>query len=217
MTSYLDPSAPAHHPDGVLRALVPVPPVLPAARRPGEAASPAAATASPDPGVVERVEERYGFDDPIPEQFVNYWKRTLQWDLGESFRNRPQRQRDPRRAGRQQPPPGHLGDPHRDHRRHQRRACSRRSADTRSADRLTTIVTAAASAIPVFVLGFLLQYVFAVYPNKHDWPEWARLRTSGLGPDTWTLFFIPTGEQWRYLHPAGRHPRRRCPPRSRPA
>ena len=25
------------------------------------------------------------------------------------------------------------------------------------------------------------------------------LRTSGLGPDTWFAFFIPTGEQWRYL------------------
>jgi ABC-type dipeptide/oligopeptide/nickel transport system permease component len=49
------------------------------------------------------------------------------------------------------------------------------------------------------VLGFVLQYAFAVYPNKHDWPQWTRLRTSGLGPDTWTFFFIPTGEQWRYL------------------
>jgi ABC-type dipeptide/oligopeptide/nickel transport system permease component len=66
-------------------------------------------------------------------------------------------------------------------------------------DRLTTIGTAAASAIPVFVLGFILQYAFAVYPNLQDWPEWARLRTQGLGPDTWTFFFIPTGEQWRYL------------------
>jgi ABC-type dipeptide/oligopeptide/nickel transport system permease component len=67
------------------------------------------------------------------------------------------------------------------------------------ADRLTTIVTAAASAVPVFVLGFLLQYGFAVIPNKQDWPEWASLRTSLIGPDSWTLFFIPTGEQWRYL------------------
>ena len=66
-------------------------------------------------------------------------------------------------------------------------------------DRLTTILTAAASAIPVFVLGFVLQYLFAVVPNKQGWPDWARLRTSGLGPDTWTFFFIPTGEQWRYL------------------
>lgn len=67
------------------------------------------------------------------------------------------------------------------------------------ADRATTIITAAASAVPVFVLGFVLQYLFAVQPNKQGWPEWAQLRTSGLGPDSWTFFFIPTGEQWRYL------------------
>ena len=53
--------------------------------------------------------------------------------------------------------------------------------------------------VGVFVLGFILQYAFAVYPNKQGWPDWTKLRTSGLGPDTWTLFFIPTGEQWRFL------------------
>ena len=32
-----------------------------------------------DPGVLERVEARYGLGDPILEQFTNYWQRTLQW------------------------------------------------------------------------------------------------------------------------------------------
>ena len=41
-----------------------------------------------DPGVLERVEARYGLGDPIIEQFTNYWQRTLQWDLGESFLTR---------------------------------------------------------------------------------------------------------------------------------
>jgi len=67
------------------------------------------------------------------------------------------------------------------------------------ADRLTTIATAAASAVPVFVLGYMLQYGLAVLPNQNDFPEWARLYTSRLGPDSWAFFFIPTGEQWRYL------------------
>ena len=40
-----------------------------------------------DRDLVARVEERYGFNDPIPKQFVDYWGRTLTWDLGESFRN----------------------------------------------------------------------------------------------------------------------------------
>ncbi len=152
----------------------------------------------PDPGVLERVEERYGFDDPLYVQFANYWERTITWDLGESYRDGRSVNED-------------LGE---------RAVNSLRlgvwaviievivgisvgllSAIRRYSlsDRFTTIVTAGASAIPVFVLGFIVQYAFAVYPNLHDWPEWARLRTSGMGPDSWTLFFIPTGEQWRYL------------------
>jgi ABC-type dipeptide/oligopeptide/nickel transport system permease component len=151
-----------------------------------------------DPGVLERVEARYGLDDPIIVQFGHYWERTIQWDLGESFLTR-ENVNDI------------LGE---------KAVASLRlaiwaiiieiivgiavgllSAIRRYsiADKLTTILTAAASAIPVFVLGFVLQYLFAVQPNKWGWPEWARLRTSGIGPDTWTFFFLPTGEQWRYL------------------
>lgn len=153
---------------------------------------------NPNPETIEQVNERYGLDDPLVVQFKDYWERTIRWDLGESFKNR-------RSVN------DILGE---------KAVNSLRlaiwaiiieivvgifvgvlSAVRRYsfADKMTTIVTAAASAIPVFVLGFVLQYAFAVYPNKHDWPEWARLRTSGLGEDTWTMFFIPTGEQWRYL------------------
>ena len=151
-----------------------------------------------DPGVLDRINDRYGLDNPFIVQFKDYWMRTVQWDLGESYLNR-------RSVN------SILGE---------RAVASVRlaiwaliieiivgiavgllSAIRRYSwsDKLTTFLTAAASAIPVFVLGFLLQYIFAVYPNKQGWPEWARLRTSGIGPDTWTLFFIPTGEQWRYL------------------
>jgi ABC-type dipeptide/oligopeptide/nickel transport system permease component len=151
-----------------------------------------------DPGVMERINDRYGLDDPIATQFVDYWKRTIQWDLGESFLDR-------RSVN------DILGE---------KAVNSIRlgiwaiiieiivgiSVGLLSAlrrysigDKVTTILTAAASAIPVFVLGFFLQWLFAVQPNKWGWPEWARLRTQGIGPDSWTLFFIPTGEQWRYL------------------
>src|SRR5687767_3545040 len=41
-----------------------------------------------DAGVVERVNERYGLDDPIVVQLGNYWERVLRWDLGESFQTR---------------------------------------------------------------------------------------------------------------------------------
>jgi ABC-type dipeptide/oligopeptide/nickel transport system permease component len=153
---------------------------------------------NPDAGTVERARERYGLDDSIPQQFVDYWGRTVQWDLGESFK-----------SGRSVN--DLLGE---------KAVNSLRlgiwaiiieiivgisvgvlSAIRRYslADKLTTIGTAAASAVPVFVLGFILQYLFAVVPEKQGWPEWMHLRTQGLGPDTWTFFFIPTGEQWRYL------------------
>jgi ABC-type dipeptide/oligopeptide/nickel transport system permease component len=151
-----------------------------------------------DPGVQERINDRYGLDDPLVVQFVDYWKRTAQWDLGESFLNN----RSVNEI---------LGE---------KAVNSLRlgiwaiiieiivgisvgllSAIRRYSlsDRITTIVTAGASAVPVFVLGFVLQWLFAVQPNKMGWPEWAKLRTQGLGPDSWTFFFIPTGEQWRYL------------------
>jgi oligopeptide transport system permease protein len=153
---------------------------------------------SVDPGVLERVEERYGFNDPLVVQFKDYWERTIQWDLGESFADR----RSVNEI---------LGESAVNSMRlgiwaiiievvvgisvGVLSAVKRYSI----ADRLTTIGTAGLSAVPVFVLGFIFQYAFAVYPNKHDWPDWARLRVQGIGDDTWAFFFIPTGEQWRYL------------------
>jgi ABC-type dipeptide/oligopeptide/nickel transport system permease component len=151
-----------------------------------------------DSGVIDRINERYGLDEPILTQFKDYWARTIHWDLGESFLNR-------RSVN------DILGE---------KAVNSIRlgiwaiiieiivgiSVGVLSAlrrysfsDKATTIITAAASAIPVFVLGFLLQWMFAVYPNQHGWPDWAKLRTQGIGPDSWAFFFIPTGEQWRYL------------------
>ncbi len=66
-------------------------------------------------------------------------------------------------------------------------------------DKLTTIVTAVASAVPVFVLGFVLQYVFAVLPNKWGWPEWARLGPRASGLTRGRCSSSPRGDQWRYL------------------
>lgn len=153
---------------------------------------------SVDQGVIDRAEERYGLNDPLWVQFKDYWGRTIQWDLGESFADR----RSVNEI---------FGEKAINSLRLSiwailieivvgifvgvLSAVKRYSI----ADRLTTIGTAGLSAVPVFVLGFILQYGFAVYPNQQDWPDWLSLKTSRIGPDTWTLFFIPTGEQWRYL------------------
>lgn len=149
---------------------------------------------------IDQIEDRYGLDDPVLVQFGNYWKRTVQWDLGYSFENRMSVN-------------DILG---------RRAVASIRlafwaiiielavglsvgiwSAIRRYSwsDRTTTVLTAGASAIPAFVMGFLLQYFFAVLPgpNKWDWPDWAQFPAQASAmPDTWTFFFIPTGEQWRY-------------------
>jgi ABC-type dipeptide/oligopeptide/nickel transport system permease component len=152
-----------------------------------------------DPGVVQRINDRYGLDDPIHEQFVNYWSRTIRWDLGESYLNR-------RSVN------DILGDKAPNSIRLAIWATIIEivvgisvglvSAIRRYSrlDKFTTVATAAASAIPVFVLGFVLQWSFAVQPNQRGWPEWMRLRTSRLGPNEWNLFFIPGSvEQLRYL------------------
>ncbi len=158
---------------------------------------------NPNPIRLEQVNERYGFDDPLIVQYGNYWKRTLQWDLGESYESSRS-----------------VNEIFGDKAKNSLRlgiwallievtigiAVGLYSAVRRYSvmDTLTTVSTAAFSAIPVFVLGYLLQYMFAVYPNKQGWPEWAQLRTSQIGPPgsgdgEWALFFIPTGGQWRYL------------------
>jgi ABC-type dipeptide/oligopeptide/nickel transport system permease component len=151
-----------------------------------------------DPGVLERANARYGLDKPILVQFYEFWKRVLQWDLGESFLNR----RSVNEIfGEKAINSIRLGIWAIIIEIFAGISVGLISAIRRYSisDKITTIVTAAASAVPVFVLGFILQYFFAVQPNKWDWPEWAKLRTSTIGPDSWTLFFIPTGEQWRYL------------------
>jgi ABC-type dipeptide/oligopeptide/nickel transport system permease component len=158
---------------------------------------------NPNPIQIEQITAQYGLDDPIMVQFFNYWKDVLSGDLGESFQqgrsvNEILVDKAPnsiRLAGWAFLIEVIVGI-----------SVGLYSAIRRYsiADKLTTVGTAALSAVPVFVLGFILQYAFAVYPNKHDWPEWARLRTSGIAAprteEQWFLFFIPTGpDQWRYL------------------
>lgn len=153
-----------------------------------------------DPGVLERVEERYGLNDPMLTQFTNYWKRTLTWDLGESYQNRRSVNEI---LGERAPRSIRLGF----------WAIMieivvgisvglisavRRYSMT---DKMTAIGTAAAAAIPVFVLGYYMKYFFAVLPGPNYWdlPGWMQFNTQGRGDDTWFLYVIPTGDTWRHL------------------
>ncbi len=143
------------------------------------------------------IEERFGFDEPILTQYVDFWQRTLTGDLGTSYTNR--------RAV-----SDILGETFPNSLRLAIWAIIIEAvigigAGVLSAirrysfiDGLTTILTALASSIPVFVLGFVFQQMFGVFPNQHDWPEWARLPPQGT-PDEWNFFLFPAGDQWRYL------------------
>lgn len=150
------------------------------------------------PQVRANIEADYGLDKPLAEQYVAYFERLAQGDLGESYANGRSVNEI---LGETLPASirlaiwalivevvvgvsvGVLS------------AVRRYSAG----DHISTVATAVVSAIPVFVLGFMLQNAFGIYPNTHGWPQWARLPVQGIGPDSWTLFFIPTGDQWKYL------------------
>lgn len=144
------------------------------------------------------VEARYGLDQPWYEQYAAYWGRTLTGDLGESYASR-------------RSVTSILADT---------AVASARlalwavafevligiSAGVLSAvrrysfgDALTTVSTAAISAVPVFVLGYLFQHVFGIIPERFGYPDWLRLPVQGVGPDSWSFFLLPTGAQWRHL------------------
>jgi ABC-type dipeptide/oligopeptide/nickel transport system permease component len=144
------------------------------------------------------IEARYGLDQPWYAQYGAYWGRLLSGDLGESYASR-------RSVG--------------------SIVAATATASARLAiwavllevvlgiaagvlsavrrysfgDALTTVSTAAIGALPVFVLGYLLQHAFGILPAQADWPADLRLPVQGIGPDTWRFFFLPAGDQWRYL------------------
>jgi ABC-type dipeptide/oligopeptide/nickel transport system permease component len=153
---------------------------------------------NPDPQVVRNIEVRYGLDKPKPQQYIDHMSRIARGDFSESFRTRePVIDIAKRRA------PTSL-----------RLAfwaviieavvgigsgmLSARKRNSIS-DYVTTIAAVVASAIPVFVLGFMIKQLTGVYAFQNDWPSWARFPTIGYGPNEWILGVIPTSGTWRYL------------------
>lgn len=150
------------------------------------------------PQIRENLEAKFGLDQPLHVQYGRYWNRLLHGDLGDSFRT----DRSVNSV---------LG--------------SSAPASLRLAfwaiiiqiligigaglvsalkrysfvDALTTVSTTMLLAVPAFVFGYLLIYMFGVYTFQNDFPQWARLPVQGIGPNRWALFFVPLGDQWRYL------------------
>jgi ABC-type dipeptide/oligopeptide/nickel transport system permease component len=61
-------------------------------------------------------------------------------------------------------------------------------------DTLTTVASTVAMAIPVFVTGYLLIYVFGITSFQQGWPDVLRFPT-GRTPENWTLFLFPADEE----------------------
>jgi len=145
---------------------------------------------NPDPQVVLNLEKKYGLDKPVPVQYVTYMKGLVKGDLQESFYgNTPVSDIIAERA------PNSL-----------RLAFwavlieavfgiggGMISARRRNsiADYTTTITAVVLSAVPVFVLGYVLKQIFGVTAFKHGWPAWASFPTRGLGDDEWVFGVLP--------------------------
>ena len=153
---------------------------------------------NPDPQVVANIEQKYGLDKPIPQQYVSYLSDLARGDLNVSFRtNEPVIDIVKRRAPTSfrvafwavliEATVG-IGS-------------GMLSARKRNSigDYATTISAVVLSAIPVFVLGYLIKQVTGVYAYQHDWPMWARFPTRGLGTDEWIFGVIPTSGTWKAL------------------
>ncbi len=150
------------------------------------------------PATLEKIEAKYGLDDPPLVQYANYMKRVATWDLGVSFKTNESVNEILGRTAKASIRLGFwaliiesvVGI-----------STGVYSAVRRYSfgDAVVTVGTIAASAVPVFVLGLLFQQLFGVFPNQHGFPDWMRLPTGGIGPDSWFLFVIPTGGQWKYL------------------
>ncbi len=167
---------------------------------PGDPASQIAGSGSRELSDRQRaaIEARYDLDQPWYVQYGTYWGRLVRGDLGESFQSRVdvgEVVADTAPASLRLAFWAIVGE-----------AVIGVSAGVVAAvrrrtfvDGLVTVTTTAAVAVPVFLLGYLLQYVFGVYPYRQGWPDWARLPVQGIGPDSWVLGVIPVGDQWRYL------------------
>ncbi len=153
---------------------------------------------SVSPAVRTAIEEKYGLDKPWYEQYGHFWNRLAHGDLGDSFK---QSRSVNEVLGATAPASIRLaiwavivevliGV-----------TAGVISAVRRYSflDSLTTVSTTMVVAVPVFVLGYVFQYMLGVYTFQHGFPTWARMPVQGIGPDSWALFFVPTGGQWRYL------------------
>jgi peptide/nickel transport system permease protein len=152
-----------------------------------------------NPQAVRNINHKLGFDRPVYVQYGKFLDRTLHGDLGQSFRNQGEsvtsiiKERAPvslRIAFWAIVIEVVIGI-----------SSGVLSARKRNsfADTATTLIAVVASAIPVFVLAYLMKQVTGVYAYQHHWPKWAAFPALGFGPNKWVLWIIPSMDQLKFL------------------
>jgi len=148
--------------------------------------------------ILANVIKQNGLDQPVYVQYGRYWRKVVQGDLGKSYKTG----RSVNEILKQDAPnsirlatwalilEAIIGI-----------GAGILSAVRKYSfvDGLTTVLTTIFLAVPVFVLGYLLQFGLGVFPVQHDWPGFLRFEVQGIGPNSWALGIIPTGGQWRFL------------------
>jgi oligopeptide transport system permease protein len=165
---------------------------------PGDPVSILAAEQPLTPEVRQSIAEQYGLDRPVLSRYVSFFERLVHGDLGRSYLTG----RDvTTMIGESLPASlrlafwailieiligvgsGVL-------------AAAFHRSKTDSAMRALTLLV---MIVPAFLIGIALQYFLGILPYRLDWPAALRFPVQGIGPDTWFAFFIPVGDQWRYL------------------
>jgi len=153
---------------------------------------------NPDPQVVANLEAKYGLDEPIVQQYLHYMNNVIHGDFGDSYRTG-----EPvvEIAKKRFPPSFRLAFWAISIEAFVGIGLGMLSARKRNSvgDYVTTIAAVVASAIPVFVLAYLIKQVTGVYAYQHNWPGWATMPTLGYGPNEWVLGVIPVNGTWEYL------------------
>jgi ABC-type dipeptide/oligopeptide/nickel transport system permease component len=166
--------------------------------KPAERVASHGGTRAPTEQQIKNTNEKYGFDKPIPVQYVRYLRDVAKGDLKISIytqdsvtaiiKNRaPTSLRLAFWAVLLEAVVGIGGG-----------MISARRRNS-IADYATTTSAVLLSAIPVFVLGYLLKQVFGVIAFQHHWPKWATFPTRDLGDDKWFLWVIPSSGTWKSL------------------
>ena len=153
---------------------------------------------APDPQVVENLEKQMGIDKPVPQQYVSYMGNLIQGDLGTSYVSK-----EPvMDVVKEKLPPSlrlafwaiivesAIGI--------SAGALSARKRNS-AGDWITTITAVVLSAIPVFVLAYVIKQVTGVYAYQNDWPAWATFPTIGYGPNEFLFGVIPINGTWKYM------------------